>query len=126
MHIGGGARTNESGQETGKRKSLLNGAALFLALVVYVNLRSPGPTEAVDWAVMGVGALFFAFALVQRIRSKGLQATVQLAWPAGAHARGSNGWRARMWADSSDAPDRAVVAAVCESNRTYPFQGEEQ
>jgi len=51
-----------------RKRRLLNGAALFLVLVVYFNLRSPGPSTAVDWIVMGTGAVVFVFALWREIR----------------------------------------------------------
>ncbi len=41
-----------------KRVSTLTGAALFLALVVYFNIRSPAPATTVDLVVMGVGRCF--------------------------------------------------------------------
>ena len=62
--------TNEQEKKSSGRMSLLTGASLFLVLVVYFNLRSPGPTQAVDWAVIGFGVLLFAFALARRIQGK--------------------------------------------------------
>ena len=38
-----------------RRSSALSGALLFLALVVYFNLRSPQQTTMVDWVVIGLG-----------------------------------------------------------------------
>lgn len=58
--------TGEPEKGLRKKRSLLTGAALFLALVIYFNIRSPDPTQAVDWLVIGFGVLFFAFALVRR------------------------------------------------------------
>ena len=50
---------------TGRRQSLLSGSALFLALVVYFNLRAEGSPQTEDWVVMGLGLVAFSFALVR-------------------------------------------------------------
>jgi len=53
-----------------KRMSLVTGASLFLALVLYFNIRSVTPMNVVDWAVIGFGVLFLVFALVRRYQDK--------------------------------------------------------
>jgi hypothetical protein len=65
--MGGDTMMNETKEKKG-RMSLLKGAILFFVLVVYFNFRSPGPTELVDWTVMGLGALFVVVALIKRLR----------------------------------------------------------
>jgi hypothetical protein len=59
--------TNDA-QEKRDRSGPLRGAILFFVLVVYFNFRSPGPTELIDWIVMGSGAVFFVVALIKRLR----------------------------------------------------------
>jgi hypothetical protein len=59
--------TNDTQEKKG-RMSLLTGATLFFVLVVYFNFRSPGPTQLIDWTVIGLGAIFVVVALIKRFR----------------------------------------------------------
>ena len=52
-----------------KPDSLLTGASVFLALVVYFNIRADHEMTIVDWGVIGFGVLFFAFAVVRRFQA---------------------------------------------------------
>lgn len=64
-------KTADSGMnKTGKQNKLLNGSLLFLALVVYFNLRSPEPTTLIDWIVIGIGAAFTVFSLIKKFSGK--------------------------------------------------------
>ena len=58
---------NEEKPRRRGRTSLLTGAAVFLALVVYLNIRLPGPAGTVDWIVMGAGGALFVYALLRSI-----------------------------------------------------------
>lgn len=62
--------TNEPLKKNKRRMSLLTGASLFLALVVYFNFRSDKAMTVVDWAVIGVGAVFFVFALLKYFKER--------------------------------------------------------
>ena len=57
-------------KETEKYNNWLKGSLLFLALVVYFNLRSQEPTTLIDWIVIGLGVAFTAFSLIKKFSSK--------------------------------------------------------